>query len=144
MGASSAGSLLAADPSGVRLSARRWHHRRVAGRVFDPFLQPHVATVQHALGGGIAVIVAIGPQLVEERLGTLFGLLAGQFGELECLALALGVLALDRVGVADGCGDRDSSAPMSTMRHCCCSSFACQRPMPWKVERASLREERAT
>jgi hypothetical protein len=86
------GGLLAC---GCRLDQRR-HHRPVAGRVGDPFLQPRVATVEHALGGGTAVIVAIGPQLVEQRLGTLVGMLAGQFGELESVALALGVLTPGR------------------------------------------------
>src|SRR4051812_35975869 len=79
---------IAVPPRGLTLCA---HHLPCSGRVLDASFQPAVAPVEQLLRRGVARVVVVGPELVEEPVAAAAGLRAEEVGEL---ARGLGALGL--------------------------------------------------
>src|SRR5882724_1317668 len=88
----------------------RRDHRPAAGRVEDPLLEPRVAALHHPLGGGVAVVVVVGPQIVEQPVDPPAGLRAEEIGQFEGRLRLAGILVGQRPGVHAGGGDGEQFA----------------------------------
>src|SRR2546429_54399 len=76
-----AGPWIAVAMDGTAVLVRRRDHRTVARWVEDSCLQPAVAPGQHLLRSSMTSIVVVGPQLVEQRVGSALGHRAEQLRE---------------------------------------------------------------